>query len=145
MIFILQGAINIMDELTEKDKKILTEEAARIQPDVIREKTLEGLSDRDAKVFDRFNEFYKECCGQDLSFQLFFTLPDSEQVKDFYRVCELDEGERFNRVCGKMLWNMYSFLCYAGFIKFLEKREYIKILPNGEHQSWEEKNLGKKD
>lgn len=119
--------------------KILNEEAAKIQPDVVKKDSLESCDDEDKEIYDLMQKFYKKLCKLDVCFQLNFLLPKSEMPEMFYRICDLNNQERYQRFANKLFYNSYNFLCWAGVIKHLEERGELKILPKGEHQTFAEK------
>lgn len=127
-----------MTKFTEKELKILTNEARKIQPEMVKRNQIKGLQYEDKKVYNLMRRFYKKLCQSDVCFQLNFLLPISKKPELFYRICELDNKGKYIELSDILLGNSYNFLCYSGFIKALEKNGYIKILPKGEHKTFAE-------
>ena len=127
-----------MRKFTKKQLKILSEEAKKIQPEIVKHERIKGLQYEDKKVYNLMRRLYKKLCKSDMCFQLNFLLPASKRPELFYRICELDSHGKYVELSDILLSNSYKFLCYSGFIKSLEKNGYIKILPKGEHKTFSE-------
>lgn len=127
-----------MRKFTKKQLKILADEARKIQPEIVKHDRIKGLQYDDRRVYNLMRRFYKKLCKSDACFQLNFLLPVSKRPELFYRICELDNQEKYTELSNILLGNSYNFLCYSGFIKSLEKNGYIKILPKGEHTTFVE-------
>jgi len=129
-----------MKKFTKKQLNKLKSSADKIQPDEIRDIDLEGTTPNDAKFYDSINKLYKKWCSKDIGFIFTFTLPESEKTITFFRISPPEDREKYHRFVNKLNWKTYQFLCWAGYIKALEGGGFLKILPKGEHKTWEEVN-----
>jgi hypothetical protein len=126
---------------TKTELKKLHANADKIQPtdNKIRERDLEGATPADAKFYDKMTKNYVKLCGQDASFIFHFLLPESKKPICLFRYCPAEQYERYQVAANKLLWAQWKFLCWTGYIKSLEKEDFIKILPKGEHKDWQGK------
>jgi hypothetical protein len=128
----------------QKLKQKLTDIAAEIQPDKTFDTIKDDLDDKSKEVYHFMEEFYKQCCEKDISFQLVFTLPKEYRPIYFWRSCEIDtdEGfERHNKSLHKQFWLMWGQLYNAGFLKYLEDHNIMKLLVKPENKTCQEKIL----
>lgn len=119
--------------MTQETKDRLTKQADQIQPHQTFAKFQHEIDEKSKEVYHEMEEFYKKCCEKDISFQLFFTLPEEYRSIHFWRVCEIDtkEGEeRYQKTLHKQYFLMWEQLYRAGFVKYLEDNKFIKVLNN---------------
>jgi len=126
------------EQFTQEEFNKLKTEADKIQPDTIRDKNLAGATENDGIFYDSMVALYKLLCEKDVAFNFTFLLPESRKSVCFFRSCEPDDKQKYEDLNDRLAWAMYQFLCWVGSIKSLEKMGYIKILPKGEHKTWQE-------
>ena|ERR1044072_2554308 len=120
------------EKLTDKQISAMKSEADKIQPDVVKERDCEGLGEKDRANYDYMNNIYKQLCKRDSSFVLCFISPESFKPFIFYRLCEPDKQDKYQRVCGNLLGKIWNFLHWTGYVNFLEELGEIKLfkIPN---------------
>lgn len=122
---------NTVNNMTQETKDRLTKQADQIQPHQTFDKFQHEIDEKSKEVYHEMEEFYKKCFEKDISFQLFFTLPEEYRPIHFWRVCEIDtkEGEeRYQKTLSSQYKLMYEQLWRAGFIEYLEQNKIIKVL-----------------
>jgi hypothetical protein len=127
------------ENFTKKQLEKLNTASKEIQPDVLRTKQLEGATENDGIFYDKMGELYKELCEKDISFNIFYLLPESKKPMNLFRITHVENRVEYTKRLNTLNGNIYAFLCWSGFFKGLDREGYIKILPKGEHMTWEDK------
>lgn len=127
--------VNLQPITDEKIKQKLNDYALSIQPDVLKNLDAKGLSENSIKLYDEMNIIYKQLCEKDICFSLTFVTKDEYKPFNFYRVCDVNNQERFQKSLFIMMDAMYHFISWGGFIKFLESYGILTINKKGEHKT----------
>ncbi len=125
------------NKLTKKQLNKMHEMSDKVQPDVVREKDCEGLSESDKEIYDFMNEKYKEMCSKGIPFSLCFLAPETLKPLLFYRFTEPEDFQKYKKVSFNLLDKMYRFIWHCGFIKYLEDIGHLKVLPPKEEMKAE--------
>jgi hypothetical protein len=122
--------------MDEQKQKYLDQAAAELQPDKTMAKT---CLPQDVELYTSMNNLYKALGERGISFSLFFTSQDTFRTYLFYRLCEPNLWDKFQRISNSQLASMYGFLCECGFIKHLEKEGVLTLTEKGQHKTFQDK------
>ena len=122
--------------MSEDTKKSLQEISDNIQPDKVRERDLEGVDAKGAELYDKMNIIYKQLCKDDVNFCLTFLTPtECKPIVFFKMASDINDQTNYQKTTNNIMGAMYNFLCWGGFIKWLDSISVLKILPKGSHKT----------
>ncbi len=111
----------------ESIKKECSDSSARIQPDVVIERDLAGVDNKGRDLYIKVNKFYKELCSDDVSFCIIFLTPTEQKSQCFFRICDIENQDRFQKAAFFLFSKMFDFLHWGGFIDHLARIGNITI------------------